>query len=163
MFFCFLFSLRLWECHPARVERMSLRILSAVGLGIYGDSNSESEEEQGEHAQIQNDDSDEELKVSGFCERNHITVWFKFAMTIMTVRLFYFTNEFHRKLWDDDSRRFGKLRKRSKRGSPRMRKGKSVRRSSTVISNRKIIPVILAAGSQVCFDRQHNHMWLLHN
>lgn len=53
---------------------MSLRILSAVGLGIYGDSNSESEEEQGEHAQIQNDDSDEELKVSGFCERNHITV-----------------------------------------------------------------------------------------
>lgn len=51
---------------------MSFRILSAVGLGIYGDSNSESEEEQGEHAQLQNDDSDEELKVSRFY--GHIAV-----------------------------------------------------------------------------------------
>ncbi|EFN61795.1 Splicing factor, arginine/serine-rich 18 [Camponotus floridanus] len=34
----------------------------AKGLGIYGDSNSESEEEQSEHAQIHDDDSDEELK-----------------------------------------------------------------------------------------------------
>ncbi|KYN28999.1 Splicing factor, arginine/serine-rich 18 [Trachymyrmex cornetzi] len=34
----------------------------AKGLSIYNDSNSESEEEQSEHAQIQNDDSDEELK-----------------------------------------------------------------------------------------------------
>lgn len=38
-----------------------------VGLGIYGDSNSESEEEQSEHAQIHDDDSDEELKVSESC------------------------------------------------------------------------------------------------
>ncbi|KAL0116952.1 hypothetical protein PUN28_010079 [Cardiocondyla obscurior] len=34
----------------------------SLGLSIYNDSNSESEEEQNEHAQIQNDDSDEELK-----------------------------------------------------------------------------------------------------
>ncbi|KYN06224.1 Splicing factor, arginine/serine-rich 18 [Cyphomyrmex costatus] len=34
----------------------------AKGLSIYNDSNSESEEEQNEHTQIQNDDSDEELK-----------------------------------------------------------------------------------------------------
>lgn len=42
-----------------------IRSLCATGLGIYGDSNSESEEEQSEHGQIQNDDSDEELIVSG--------------------------------------------------------------------------------------------------
>lgn len=41
-------------------------LLSAVGLSIYNDSNSESEEEQSEHTQIQNDDSDEELKVGIF-------------------------------------------------------------------------------------------------
>lgn len=42
---------------------------SVVGLGIYGDSNSESEEEQSEHAQIHDDDSDEELKVSESCKQ----------------------------------------------------------------------------------------------
>lgn len=35
--------------------------LCRIGLGIYGDSNSESEEEQNEHVQTQNNDSDEEL------------------------------------------------------------------------------------------------------
>lgn len=38
-----------------------------IGLGIYGDSNSESEEEQNEHVQAQNNDSDDELIVRGFC------------------------------------------------------------------------------------------------
>ncbi|EZA49941.1 Splicing factor, arginine/serine-rich [Ooceraea biroi] len=38
------------------------QITRKLGLGIYGDSNSESEEEQSEHTQVQNDDSDEELK-----------------------------------------------------------------------------------------------------
>lgn len=49
---------------PCRAEGADvIRTLYAVGLGIYGDSNSESEEEQSEHAQVQNDDSDEELMV----------------------------------------------------------------------------------------------------
>ncbi|KAF3422065.1 LOW QUALITY PROTEIN: hypothetical protein E2986_04494 [Frieseomelitta varia] len=37
------------------------QITRKLGLGIYGDSNSESEEEQNEHVQAQNNDSDEEL------------------------------------------------------------------------------------------------------
>ncbi|KAG9431888.1 Splicing factor, arginine/serine-rich [Apis mellifera carnica] len=37
------------------------QITRKLGLGIYGDSNSESEEEQNEHIQTQNNDSDEEL------------------------------------------------------------------------------------------------------
>lgn len=43
-----------------------------IGLGIYGDSNSESEEEQNEHVQAQNNDSDDELIVSGFV---HYSRW----------------------------------------------------------------------------------------
>ena len=38
--------------------------LFAVGLGIYGDSNSESEEEQNEEEQPDDEDSEEELKVN---------------------------------------------------------------------------------------------------
>ncbi|XP_076293898.1 uncharacterized protein LOC143215561 isoform X2 [Lasioglossum baleicum] len=37
------------------------QITRKLGLGIYGDSNSESEEEQSEHVQAQNNDSDDEL------------------------------------------------------------------------------------------------------
>ncbi|KOC70300.1 hypothetical protein WH47_02803 [Habropoda laboriosa] len=37
------------------------QITRKLGLGIYGDSNSESEEEQNDHVQAQNNDSDEEL------------------------------------------------------------------------------------------------------
>lgn len=40
-----------------------INYLFHIGLGIYGDSNSESEEEQSEHVQAQNNDSDEELIV----------------------------------------------------------------------------------------------------
>ncbi|XP_014468916.1 PREDICTED: arginine/serine-rich protein PNISR-like isoform X2 [Dinoponera quadriceps] len=37
------------------------QITRKLGLGIYGDSNSESDEEQSEYGQVQDDDSDEEL------------------------------------------------------------------------------------------------------
>lgn len=54
------------DCVPLISEYGLTLFLSALGLGIYGDSNSDSEGNQSDDDKVQENDSDEELKVSKF-------------------------------------------------------------------------------------------------